>query len=132
MRRLYWQAQDWSYANWMYQHDAYYRKLIEDERRAKEEERRRIDEAERQADARNPLMTKFTKQVIDACLERIAKLREQYDGRELSDKEYGDYYCAIRDVYDLLHLYQDRLAFYRGEGRAFRRYRRGMEQYVQA
>jgi len=120
MKHLYWQAEDWSYANWMYKHDALYRSLIEEERAKKAQREQEEARLEAELDARNPLMTRFTKKVISALEARIAELRKSMN-TATSNRAYGEAYCAMHDVYDIKRTYEARLAYYQGTKEALPR-----------
>lgn len=100
--------------NRLYETNPRYREMIDEERREEEarraEEERREAEIEAERDARNPLMTRFTKKVIAALEARIAYIREHYPSPNVD----GNTYCMLCDVYDLIKTYKTRLEHFQG------------------
>lgn len=110
----------YKFFNRLYETNPRYREMIDEERREEEarraEEERRDAEIEAERDARNPLMTRFTKRVICALEARIAEIREikHIAAENRNTHAYWDAYCALGDVYDIKNKYEARLAYYQG------------------
>lgn len=103
---------DYAYANYMYQYDATYREMVEEERHQREEQKAAVERYEAELDARNPLMTRFTKQVIDALNRRKWEVEATLHGK--TGREYWSTWCLFHEIDDLERKYQARLEHYQG------------------
>lgn len=99
---------DYAFANYMYKYDATYREMIEEERRQREEQKAAVERYEAELDARNPLMTRFTRKVIAALEARTLEVYADHSMRRC------DKIAAIYDLHDLKKKYRARLEHYQG------------------